>query len=231
MPKDTKITLEILRESVNYEPTSGELTWKKNISQKKLHGGKAVSIFRQDGYGTISIGKKTILASRAAYALMVGKLPDSRICFKDGNKTNLKWENLEKLFTIGIKILDYSNKQEIHAYQKEYRKQRPRLNKNTYLQKRYGISLEKYEEMLNHQKGVCAICKNGETSMKNGKILALAVDHDHETGEVRSLLCTKHNVGLGAFSDNIEEMKAAIAYLEKHKNTKSNVIKLKTGVQ
>ncbi len=157
---------------------------------------------------------------------MTGEFPDSFISFKDGDKTNFKWENLEKSFSIGIKV-DYSNREEVLSYQKEYRKQRPEINKDSYLQKRYGISIKEYKEMLDSQNGVCAICYCGETAMKNGKPLSLAVDHDHTTGDVRGLLCSKHNTGIGGFDDNIEHMKSAIAYLEKHKSKESNVIRLK----
>lgn len=82
--------------------------------------------------------------------------------------------------------------------------------------RRYGISLEQYDNMLLKQNGVCAICKQYET-MKNkkGTICNLSVDHDHETGLVRGLLCRNCNVGLGNFSDDIRVMRVAIAYLSK----------------
>jgi len=51
----------------------------------------------------------------------------------------------------------------------------------------YGISIEQYEEMLDKQNGLCAICKTPPQTKR------LAVDHDHDTGEVRGLLCHRCN--------------------------------------
>jgi hypothetical protein len=65
-----------------------------------------------------------------------------------------------------------------------------------------------YEEMLAEQQGRCAIC---------GKATTLVIDHDHQTGEVRSLLCTNCNVGLGYFSDSPELLSSAAAYAAKWK--------------
>jgi len=75
--------------------------------------------------------------------------------------------------------------------------------------KRYGLSVEDYEKMAADQNGVCAIC--GQPERKKS---ALSVDHDHETGEVRGLLCDACNRGLGAFRDDPERLGRAIAYLE-----------------
>lgn len=82
--------------------------------------------------------------------------------------------------------------------------------------RRYGITLEQYDEMMLKQNGVCAICQQHET-MKNSKgiVCNLSVDHDHITGRVRGLLCRNCNIGLGCFSDNINLMRTGIAYLSK----------------
>ena len=84
---------------------------------------------------------------------------------------------------------------------------------------RFGITLNDYKRMLLEQKGVCAICGNPETTAhrKTGdKIRALAIDHDHETGNVRELLCYKCNTGIAQFRENIVYLANAIAYLQKH---------------
>ncbi len=62
--------------------------------------------------------------------------------------------------------------------------------------KRYGITVEQYDAMLRQQNGLCAICGRAP------KRFRLAVDHDHETGEIRGLLCTRCNLGLGWFRDD-----------------------------
>jgi hypothetical protein len=46
------------------------------------------------------------------------------------------------------------------------------------------------------------------------------VDHNHETGQIRGVLCHQCNRGIGAFKDNIERMKRALNYLEEHERKK-----------
>lgn len=60
--------------------------------------------------------------------------------------------------------------------------------------KRYGLTPADYAAMLVAQGGACAICRLPEKADRN-----LAVDHDHETGIVRALLCNRCNVLLGRF--------------------------------
>lgn len=79
------------------------------------------------------------------------------------------------------------------------------------LAKTYGISLDGYQALLVAQGGVCAICKRPP----RGRRKYLAVDHDHETGKIRGLLCTTCNVGLGALSDSPDLLRAALVYLAK----------------
>lgn len=68
------------------------------------------------------------------------------------------------------------------------------------------------------QGGVCAICGRPETCKhKDGRTRRLAVDHCHATGKVRALLCAACNNGIGRFEENIENIRRAIAYLEKHR--------------
>lgn len=81
------------------------------------------------------------------------------------------------------------------------------------LKRRYGISSEEYEILLNKQKSKCAICKTESKKFKKG----LFVDHDHKNGKIRGLLCVKCNSALGKFEDDIELLKEAIKYLDKNK--------------
>ena len=79
------------------------------------------------------------------------------------------------------------------------------------LRKRFGISLEQYETMLQQQNGGCAIC-GASVGRKDG--WRLAVDHNHKTGKVRGLLCTNCNSGIGRFKDSAELLLKASSYLE-----------------
>lgn len=80
----------------------------------------------------------------------------------------------------------------------------------------YGISYEEYEEMLIDQEGVCAICGCEETNNTRGKINRLCIDHNHDSGEVRGLLCHKCNVGIGNLKEDIDILINAIKYLNKN---------------
>ena len=80
--------------------------------------------------------------------------------------------------------------------------------------KKYGITLEQYNEMLEKQNSLCAICVKAETKKnKYGFISRLHTDHCHKTKVVRGLLCNKCNNGLGYFDDNTDYLLSAIKYL------------------
>lgn len=81
------------------------------------------------------------------------------------------------------------------------------------LAKRYGVSLEWYYQQLRVQDNKCAIC--GSSDPKASREL-FSVDHCHNTGAVRQLLCGECNLGLGKFLDNPELLEKAAAYLRKH---------------
>jgi hypothetical protein len=73
-----------------------------------------------------------------------------------------------------------------------------------------GVTKDQYLKLLLLQNNECAICKKSiEDNNRN-----LSVDHDHKTYEVRGLLCTKCNFGLGYFNDNKQLLKFAIYYLD-----------------
>ena len=80
-------------------------------------------------------------------------------------------------------------------------------------QEKYGVSPDQYNSMLEAQGGVCAICRRAETQEYNGSVKRLCVDHDHDTGVVRSLLCAGCNVMIGHAGDDPGILVAAAAYL------------------
>ncbi len=78
----------------------------------------------------------------------------------------------------------------------------------------YGLTHNQYDAMVAHQNNVCAICHRPETRRsRNGGIRPLAVDHNHTTGQVRGLVCSSCNSGLGYFQDDPVLLQAAITYL------------------
>ena len=125
-----------------------------------------------------------------------------------------------------------SRKEKNKIYQKRYResekgkenqrryrqseKGKACLRKNSIkhrLKRKYNLSLEEYSEKLIRQGGFCAICECSETAKQDGKLKRLAVDHNHETGRVRGLLCARCNRALGFVQENIKTLLSCVAYL------------------
>lgn len=96
-----------------------------------------------------------------------------------------------------------------------YSKPEKRLKqRNKELIKSFNISLEEYDDMLERQNNLCAICRKPQNSTRN---LSFAVDHCHNTGKVRGLLCDWCNRALGLFQDDVNVLKSAIKYLNNNK--------------
>lgn len=81
------------------------------------------------------------------------------------------------------------------------------------LRARYGIGVQEYNQLLESQNGVCAICKETCPTGRN-----LAVDHSHKSGKVRGLLCVRCNQGLGHFMDSEELITRMLEYARKHRD-------------
>ena len=75
---------------------------------------------------------------------------------------------------------------------------------------KFKLSVDEYNKLFELQQGRCGICGKHQTEFDK----ALAIDHDHETNNVRGLLCMMCNTALGKFNDNKEALYAAIRYLD-----------------
>lgn len=91
------------------------------------------------------------------------------------------------------------------------RQEKPDLVRSTKLKYEYGITLEQKDEMLAAQGGCCAICA---TDKPNGAHQRFVVDHCHDTGRVRGILCHACNVALGGLGDTVESVERAVLYLK-----------------
>lgn len=97
-------------------------------------------------------------------------------------------------------------------------KERHKDNKHRWtLMKSYGLTPDQYDAMLAEQGGVCAICGHDEPGEhgRTGTKFRLSVDHCHDTGRVRGLLCQKCNRAVGLLGDNVDLLRKAIDYLER----------------
>ncbi len=90
----------------------------------------------------------------------------------------------------------------------------PEVHRRSQLKTKYGMTPEDYDRMVAAQGGRCAIC--GEEPPGDIHQRSLHIDHDHLTGQVRGLLCSACNTGLGKFRDSPRMLLAAIGYLEAH---------------
>lgn len=82
------------------------------------------------------------------------------------------------------------------------------------MNRNYGINHDVYLEMLAKQNGCCQIC--GVAEEEHGK--RLHVDHNHKTGKVRGLLCSRCNTAIGKFKEDPEVIRKAIQYIERWNN-------------
>jgi hypothetical protein len=81
--------------------------------------------------------------------------------------------------------------------------------------KKFGLSMEEYNEFMAKQDSSCAICNSSFSHKRNGQEARLAIDHDHKTGKVRGLLCGSCNRALGLLKEDKRIVQSAVQYLER----------------
>lgn len=152
-----------------------------------------------------------------------------KICSKKADKRYAKRENKEKIkkppICINCGEIDPNKFRKKHQskcrkcmtdYENKRRLNNPDHHKkttiNAYLKRTYNITLEKFNQMLVNQNGVCAICRKPEDPKLCDR---LGVDHDHETGKIRGLLCRSCNAMLGNAHDSAERLRNGANYIEK----------------
>lgn len=102
------------------------------------------------------------------------------------------------------------HRDEIRAYNAKYRAEHPDRVKTSnadWRQTRYGLTPEQYDAMYAEQDGRCKVCDHKRK---------LNVDHDHDTGAIRGLLCHGCNVSEGLLDGDPARMRALALYVERH---------------
>lgn len=89
-----------------------------------------------------------------------------------------------------------------------------RYRRKSFLKRKYNITIEEYNKIIEKQNNVCAICFG---NLNDSRGFRPHIDHDHETGKIRGVLCGNCNKGLGMFKDNKEIILNAYNYLLKSK--------------
>lgn len=126
----------------------------------------------------------------------MSKSGNGKTCKTCRNATNKAWRDRE-----GVR-------ERAAASNRRWRDRNPHMRRKQNMARYYGITPEDYAGMLDRQGGVCAVCMEVCTSGRR-----LAVDHDHATGKVRGLLCTRCNVLIGMGRDSAELIYRAARYL------------------
>jgi len=131
-----------------------------------------------------------------------------RLSYRKNNKEKIAKAN-KKLLSIPENTI--KNRQRAALWNTKNPEKRKIIVQKEHYKRRYGLSLEQKQAMVDKQNGKCAICKN---DLKNTR--DVCVDHDHKTNVVREILCRKCNLGIGHLNDSTQILKSAILYLNKH---------------
>lgn len=144
--------------------------------------------------------EKPVLAFNVRVESHDGRQPLCRLCEKErrkGYRAKNRAERLEK--------------------ERQWRAANPELmrlyKRREHLKRRYGISMEDYDLLFRSQEGRCAICGKQRPQWPHQD--HLKVDHDHNTGAVRGLLCQPCNVAIAVLGDCAQGVRKALDYLER----------------
>lgn len=210
----SELTQDELKSALDYDPETGVFVWKIKPAKNVPVGRKAGSREPSNGHVYIKLFGVDYTAQRLAWFYMTGVWPD-RLTFKDKNRANLRFQNLIETNAVPTKY-DHSTPEGRAAYLADHRERYHQSYKDGHLRRNFGIGLDDYNRMHADQNGCCAICGKPETGTRNGKPIRMAVDHHHESGAVRDLLCTACNKLIGLAGEDIAVLESAIAYLRRH---------------
>lgn len=148
------------------------------------------------------------------YNCKAGKHGKSSWCTSCSKEYRAKYrlEHRDHLNALGRKSY-YDNFDKRKSQIKQYQKAHPEQAKASKIKRKYQMSFREYNEMLERQEEKCAICGKHKSEVRQK---TLAVDHDHNTGKIRELLCIKCNLGIGNLQDDPLLVLKAYNYLLKH---------------
>lgn len=127
-----------------------------------------------------------------------------------GNEAKVSFSQMKSGKTKSCGCISRQTGEMNHNWKHGRSKTREYYNEN-FMKLKYGLTPEKYQEILDKQNGVCAICKTKPNFDKWKK--RFAIDHCHSTGNVRGLLCDACNRGIGMLKDDPNILISAAEYL------------------
>lgn len=164
----------------------------------------------------VALGEPLGWGSLDEFCRDVGDIPETKMAIVavDGSMpigpSNFRWSlPLEKKY-------DFQTREGRIAHGRDHRAANRDSYRDRDLRRKLGVSLKGKEAILADQDGVCAICERPERAERDGKPIAMAMDHCHSTGKLRGVLCGNCNKALGKFEDNPDFLRNAIVYLAKH---------------
>ena len=148
---------------------------------------------------------KTKKCSRCGKDKLLDEFPKNKACFEghSGVCKSCRYDDRKKWLKQGGNKVDA-------AIARKYRASRK--GKENRLMREYGLSSAEWQEFFDEQKGKCLICDTHQSDLKQ----TLNVDHCHETGRVRGLLCGPCNQALGIMKDDKENVLRMVKYIDSH---------------
>lgn len=150
-------------------------------------------------------------------------IPDRRVCTKCEKEKPIDQFHNDKRMKHGKHIWcaecriekqnEYKKTDAYKAYMKKTKEHRLNKNRVNDLRSKYGLTVKEHDEILASQGFKCAICRTENPGGRNFN-KRFQVDHCHETGRVRGLICWSCNVGLGKLGDTVESLERAVEYLK-----------------
>lgn len=213
-------TYEELSARLRYDPDTGQLT--------RLVNMQPVGMRVKQGGPIMKISNKEVSVRGVVVTLMTGRWPDPyQYRFVGDDPKDLRWCNFQQRLTdsgeqVCVKCGSAFNARHRTGKRKTRKwcggcstvqQSKSTIWRESEFKRRYGITEKLYNEQLELQGGGCAIC--GVVSEQDGR--RLAVDHCHETGKLREILCQRCNTSIGAFNDDPKLLLHAAKYLLKHK--------------
>lgn len=190
-----------LHQLFDYHPKTGKFFWKQS-GQGRTLGEPAGSV--DNGHMVLRVDGVSHQQQRLAWIYVHGAVPDGqRLRFDNGDTLDCRINNLRLART----------RTEHNAL---YHERNPGARRENSLHKYDGMTTTRYNEMFTTQRGVCIVCSQPETQMRLGKLRPLVVDHHHDSGIVRGLLCSRCNTMIGYARENAEHLRKAADFVDDH---------------
>lgn len=106
------------------------------------------------------------------------------------------------------------NRESVNAKQREYQRANPDVARRSWVKKKYGMTWDEYQSMVFTHDNRCGVCWRTADEAEPGRLLS--VDHCHETGRVRGLLCGGCNRALGLLQDDVLRIRKLAEYVERY---------------